>query len=78
MDILDPECGLAGIYQNRPRGGAAAVEWLHGTLMTAHLGIEKLRSATMLPGTWREGGSLPGRAIEKRPSRRRAGKRKKI
>ncbi len=58
MDLLNPDCGLSGIYQDRLRGGAVAVECLHSMLITAQLHIEKLSSATMIPGVWRDGISL--------------------
>jgi hypothetical protein len=73
MDLLDPDCGFAGIYQDRPRGGAVAVERLHSMLITAQLHIEQLPSATMIPGVWREGESLPMRISGKRQMSRRRG-----
>jgi DNA-binding LacI/PurR family transcriptional regulator len=55
MDLLDPACGVSGIYQNRAQGGAVAVEWLQSLLLTARTGVERSPVAIMIPGSWVEG-----------------------
>ncbi|HTJ79856.1 MAG TPA: LacI family DNA-binding transcriptional regulator [Rariglobus sp.] len=55
MDLMDPDCGLAGIYQDRPQAGAMAVEWLQSMIMTAHIGVERKPTALMIPGIWKDG-----------------------
>jgi len=55
LDLLDPGCGLAGIYQDRHRGGALAVEWLHGQLLTAQTEAANGPYSLLIPGTWKEG-----------------------
>lgn len=55
MDLLDPDSGIAGIYQDRKLAGAEALSLLHGMLMTGGLGVVRSPTATLIPGTWKEG-----------------------
>ena len=52
MDLLDRDCGIAGIYQDRKLAGAEALSLLHGMLMTGGLGVVRPPTATLIPGTW--------------------------
>jgi DNA-binding LacI/PurR family transcriptional regulator len=58
MDLLDPECGISGISQNRKLAGSIAVEWLHGMLINAQIGWERTPHAVLIPGTWQPGKTL--------------------
>ncbi|MEI6321579.1 MAG: LacI family DNA-binding transcriptional regulator [bacterium] len=55
MDLLDPDCGIAGIYQDRKLAGAEALSLLHGMLMAGGLVVVRPPTATLIPGTWMEG-----------------------
>ncbi len=59
MDLLDPACGVSGIYQNRAQGGAVAVEWLQSLLLTERAGVGRPPVAIMVPGVWLEGSGAP-------------------
>ena len=58
MDLLDPDCGIPGIHQDRKQAGAEAFSILHGMMVGASLGIRRIPLATLLPGTWKEGSEL--------------------
>jgi LacI family transcriptional regulator len=58
LDLADPECGLCGIYQNRPQGSAVAVDWLQAQILTQQADVPSPRVAIMVPGRWIE---EPGR-----------------
>ena len=58
MDLLDPACGVAGIYQDRFKSGALAVEWLQSMMITSRIGVPREFGAMMIPGTWRAGDTL--------------------
>ncbi|MDR0532330.1 MAG: hypothetical protein LBH01_00070 [Verrucomicrobiales bacterium] len=59
MDLLYPDCGVAGIYQNRRHGGSVAVDWMQSMLLTAQAGNNPNPHVIMIPGIWKEGtGSL--------------------
>jgi LacI family transcriptional regulator len=66
MDLYELRGDMAGIYQNRARGGELAVEWLQSLLITAQLGIILQPNSLLIPGVWHEGKSLPFRTS--RPS----------
>lgn len=55
MDLLDPKCGIGGIYQNRKLAGAEALSLLHGMLTTEGFGAFRPPTATLIPGAWIKG-----------------------
>lgn len=57
MDLLNPDCGLSGIYQNRTQIGSLAVEYLHGILQRGEA-ERTVAGSLLIPGVWIEGASL--------------------
>lgn len=55
MDLLEPNCNRGGIYQDRIRAGATAIEWLHAMLITGQVGTPLVPAALLLPGVFKEG-----------------------
>ena len=55
MDLLDPDSGMSGIYQDRFRAGYVAADWLHSMLITPQVEIARNPNALMIPGTWTNG-----------------------
>lgn len=55
LDLFDPECGLCGIYQDRPQASAVAVDWLQTQILTQQVDVPSPRVAIMVPGRWIEG-----------------------
>lgn len=63
MDLLNPEGGIMGIYQDRFRAGVAAVTQLHGMIITGKLELETHNNSIQIPGVWKEcllSGPRPG------------------
>lgn len=54
MDLLDPECGISGIHQDRLQAGAVAVEWLQSLLLNSPAGVPRQPIAITIPGSWKE------------------------
>jgi len=61
MDLLDPDCGVAGIYQDRFRAGTGAVDWLHSMLISPHTEGARIPNALMIPGIWTDGSGRKGK-----------------
>ena len=61
LDLSEPDGSVAGIIQNHPIVGAAAVDLLIQQVSHSEKGVPKFPKLVLIEGTWADGATLKRR-----------------